>query len=260
MAAIDPEDIGYRAGRRAVTPLGGAPLPTRRRQRRSSSRRSSRSCCGCWRRRSPAMRWSKGRSLFTDRPGIRRGSGTQIGSAAVDLVDDGTLAGRSGTSPFDGEGVPTRRTPLIEGGVLRGFLHNCESAQRAGRRSTGNGDPLDVRGLPEVGADEPGAAAWRARPGRAGGERGRGAVRGRDAQRRRDQPGQRRLLGGGFRAADRDAASLRNRSAGVTLAAPMLELLCQRPRGRRGPALDQRPGGHRRRADGLIDDVTIGGR
>ena len=53
--------------------------------------------------------------------------------------------------PFDGEGVPSQRTPLIEDGVLHGFLHNVESARRAGTVSTGNGTRSAFKFLPEVG-------------------------------------------------------------------------------------------------------------
>src|SRR6185436_10381894 len=43
-----------------------------------------------------------------------------------------------------------RATPLIQAGVLRGFLHNCESARRADTTSTGNGVRTSFRSLPEV--------------------------------------------------------------------------------------------------------------
>jgi PmbA protein len=54
------------------------------------------------------------------------------------IVDDGTLPGGLGTSAFDDEGVARRRTVLVEGGVLRGYLHNTYTARRMGVESTGN--------------------------------------------------------------------------------------------------------------------------
>ena len=74
----------------------------------------------------------KGRSLFAGKVGER------VGSERVTLVDDGRLADGPAAAPWDGEGVPTGRTPLIDGGVLTGFLHNTYTARREGGRSTGN--------------------------------------------------------------------------------------------------------------------------
>jgi len=74
----------------------------------------------------------KGRSLFAGRVGER------VGSERVTLVDDGRLIAGPAASPWDGEGVPSGRTALIEGGVLRGFLHNTYTACKDGVASTGN--------------------------------------------------------------------------------------------------------------------------
>jgi len=74
----------------------------------------------------------KGRSLFADKVG------ETVGSSLVQLVDDGRLASGTGAAPFDGEGVATERTLLIEAGVLQGYLHNTYTAGRGGERSTGN--------------------------------------------------------------------------------------------------------------------------
>ena len=86
----------------------------------------------------------KGRSLFADRVG------EQVGAPSVSVVDDGRLADGPASAPFDDEGVPTGRTPLIDGGVLRGFLHNTATAARAGAVSTGNAGRAGYRGVPGV--------------------------------------------------------------------------------------------------------------
>ena len=65
--------------------------------------------------------------------------GSRIGSDLVTIVDDGTMPGLMGTSPFDGEGVPTQRTVVFEGGALRTFLYDTYYARKLGARSTGNG-------------------------------------------------------------------------------------------------------------------------
>jgi PmbA protein len=50
--------------------------------------------------------------------------GERIGSDLVTIVDDGTMPGLLGSSPFDGEGVPTQRTIVFDRGVLQSFLYD----------------------------------------------------------------------------------------------------------------------------------------
>jgi PmbA protein len=89
----------------------------------------------------------KRRSLFADR------LGQQVGAAGVQLVDDGRLVAGPGAAPFDGEGVPTRRTVLIDGGVLQCFLHNTATAARDGTAgSTGNARRGSFKSTPGVSA------------------------------------------------------------------------------------------------------------
>jgi PmbA protein len=64
--------------------------------------------------------------------------GQTIASPKVTLVDDGRREKGPGSRPFDGEGVPTRRTVLIDAGVCKNFLYDSYSARRAGVQSTGN--------------------------------------------------------------------------------------------------------------------------
>ena len=86
----------------------------------------------------------KNRSLFAGREGER------VAGELLELVDDGTLADGLESAPFDGEGVPSGRTPLISGGVLQGFLYDTYTARKAGRASTGNGLRGGYSGLPGV--------------------------------------------------------------------------------------------------------------
>ena len=86
----------------------------------------------------------KNRSLFAGREGER------VAGELLELVDDGTLADGLESAPFDGEGVPSGRTPLITGGVLQGFLYDTYTARKAGRASTGNGMRGGYSGLPGV--------------------------------------------------------------------------------------------------------------
>jgi PmbA protein len=74
----------------------------------------------------------KGRSLFADR------LGEEVASSLVTLVDDPTDLRAFTATDTDGEGLATRRNVLIEGGVLRQFVHNAYTARRAGTVSTGS--------------------------------------------------------------------------------------------------------------------------
>lgn len=76
--------------------------------------------------------------------------GKRIASEQVTVVDDATLSGGLATRPFDGEGVVSQRTVVIERGVLKSFLYDTYTARKSGARSTGNA----ARGwssLPHVG-------------------------------------------------------------------------------------------------------------
>lgn len=64
--------------------------------------------------------------------------GETIGSKLVTIIDDGTMPGLLGSAPFDGEGVPTRRTTVFENGALRSFLYDSYYARKLGARTTGN--------------------------------------------------------------------------------------------------------------------------
>jgi PmbA protein len=86
----------------------------------------------------------KGRSLFANRVG------EQVGSPLVTLVSDPTNAESMAADPIDAEGLASRRVPLIDKGVLTGFVHNSYTARRTGTKSTGSA----VRGMktpPSVG-------------------------------------------------------------------------------------------------------------
>jgi PmbA protein len=62
--------------------------------------------------------------------------GARIAAPTVTIVDDGTRAGALGSRPFDGEGLPVRRTVLVEGGVLRSYLLDTYTGRKLGLPST----------------------------------------------------------------------------------------------------------------------------
>jgi PmbA protein len=76
--------------------------------------------------------------------------GEKIAGDNVTIIDDGTIVGGFGTSPFDGEGVPTRRTVVVENGVLKSYLLNTYTAKKLGLATTGNAS-RGLAGTPGIG-------------------------------------------------------------------------------------------------------------
>lgn len=79
-----------------------------------------------------------GRSIYRSSSFLAGKLGQKIAADAVTIVDDGTVPGLMGTSPFDAEGVPSRRTVVVENGVLRSYILNSYAARKLGLRTTGN--------------------------------------------------------------------------------------------------------------------------
>ena len=76
--------------------------------------------------------------------------GQKIAADKVNVIDDGTMPGGFGTSPFDGEGIPTRRTVVIENGVLKSYLLNTYTAKKLGLHTTANAS-RGLAGTPGIG-------------------------------------------------------------------------------------------------------------
>jgi len=79
-----------------------------------------------------------GMSIYRHESFLAEKLGQAVASEAVTVVDDGTLPGLFGTSPFDDEGVPSRRTVVIERGVLKSYLLNTYAARKLGMKTTAN--------------------------------------------------------------------------------------------------------------------------
>lgn len=65
--------------------------------------------------------------------------GQRIAAKGVTVVDDGTIGQRRGSLTIDDEGTPTQVTPLIEDGVLVGYMQDRLNARLMGVKPTGNG-------------------------------------------------------------------------------------------------------------------------
>lgn len=61
-----------------------------------------------------------------------------VAAESITVVDDGTMPGGFGTSPFDAEGLPSRRTVIVERGILRSYILNTYAGRKLGMKSTGN--------------------------------------------------------------------------------------------------------------------------
>lgn len=64
--------------------------------------------------------------------------GQQVAPNGLTILDDGRMPGKLGSRPFDGEGLPTRRTAIIQDGVLTSYLLDCYTGRKLGMASTGN--------------------------------------------------------------------------------------------------------------------------
>jgi TldD protein len=84
----------------------------------------------------------RGMSVYRDRLGER------VGTPLVSIADDGTLPGKRGSFGMDDEGTPGGRTLLVEGGILKGYLHDRLSSLRDGVPPTGNGRRESYRHRP----------------------------------------------------------------------------------------------------------------
>jgi len=141
---LDAEAIGAEAAERALA-LVGARQPASRRCPVVLDAFVAASFIGFIGAMTSADAVQRGRSLFADR------EGEEVADPALRLVDDGTAPEGPSSAPFDGEGTPTRSTPLIEDGRLLGFLYDSRTARKAGRSSTGNASRGSYRSSPSVG-------------------------------------------------------------------------------------------------------------
>ncbi len=65
--------------------------------------------------------------------------GKRVAAPGVTVLDDGTIPDRRGSLSFDDEGTPSRKTTLIEDGILVGYMQDRQNARLMGMKPTGNG-------------------------------------------------------------------------------------------------------------------------
>jgi len=88
---------------------------------------------------SPLIIALNGKIVLQGASPLRGRIGEQVLDPRVSLYDDGTVDYAPRSGPSDDEGVPSRRTTLIENGIVRSFYYDLQTAGLAGAESTGNG-------------------------------------------------------------------------------------------------------------------------
>ncbi len=140
-----PEEVGREAARRAVRMLGARKVKSQRVPVIFDPVRAASfvgSIAGA----------ANGDAAFKKSTIFAPLKGKRLAPADVTIVDDGLLPRGLGTSAFDGEGVATRRTPILEKGVLKGFLYDAFTARKAKARTTGNA-ARGYSSLPHIGTN-----------------------------------------------------------------------------------------------------------
>jgi PmbA protein len=126
-----PASIGRKAAERALRRLGSRKVPTQK-VPVIFDQLTARSLL------SNIFEAVDGESVYRKASFLAGKLGERIASENVTIVDDSTIPGLFGTSPFDDEGVPTRRTVVIDRGILSSYLLNTYTARKLGLRTTGN--------------------------------------------------------------------------------------------------------------------------
>ncbi len=127
----DAETIGRKAAERAIRRLGAVKVETQRAPVIFEPR-IARGLLG------NIFDAVDGRAIYRRASFLAGKLGEQVASERITIIDDGTIPGLFGSSPFDDEGVPTRRTPVIERGVLKSYLLNAYTARKLNLKTTGN--------------------------------------------------------------------------------------------------------------------------
>ena len=143
-----PEAVGLEAARRTVRRLGARRMPTQR-VPIVFAPEVARSLVGS------VFEAASGDSIWRSASFLAGKLGEPIAVPALTIVDDhamllSTGAGGFGTSPFDGEGLPSQRNIVVEAGVLRTYLLNTYAARKLGMKSTHNA-ARGLAGAPGIG-------------------------------------------------------------------------------------------------------------
>jgi len=148
-----PEEIGQEAARRTLKRLGARQVKTQAAPVVFSPE-IARSIMG------NIFEAANGDAIYRHATFFADMLGERVAGENITVVDDGTMVhqhgehggiGGFGTSPFDGEGLPTRRKVIVERGILKNYVLNTYTARKLGMVSTGNAS-RGLAGNPGIGA------------------------------------------------------------------------------------------------------------
>ncbi|MBY6141609.1 TldD/PmbA family protein [Leisingera daeponensis] len=124
-------DIGRTAGERAVARLGARKPKTGSFPVLFDERISS-SLIG------HLMSAANGAAIARGSSWLKDSLGRQVLPETLSVIEDPHRPRISGSRPFDGEGLPTRRRTVVDNGMLTGWTLDLASARKLGLESTGN--------------------------------------------------------------------------------------------------------------------------
>ncbi|NQU17849.1 MAG: TldD/PmbA family protein, partial [Candidatus Saganbacteria bacterium] len=130
-AKLDAQKIGEEAAKNALQNLGAKPIPSQKITLILEPKISVQ-ILGIIAGMVGAEAVQKGKSLF------RGKLGQEVCSPLITIEDNGRLKDAIGSAPFDGEGVATQETIVIEKGILKSYLYNTYAAAKDKVKSTGN--------------------------------------------------------------------------------------------------------------------------
>ena len=140
---LDMDSIGATAASRAVQMLGARPVASMQRPAILPPQVAS-DVLRVLSQSFMADNIQKGKSMLVGR------MGESLFSSHVTIVDDGLYAGGMASSPFDDEGNLSEQTVLVSEGVVQGFVYDQYTANKEGRRSTGNAGRHGIKSPPAV--------------------------------------------------------------------------------------------------------------
>lgn len=144
-ADLDPVAVGEKAAKKALSLLGGEPVPTQK-GTVVLDHVVGAQILAVLSQALSASSWQRNRSFLMGK------MNQEVGSSMVTLMDNGRLKGGMASAPFDAEGVPTKATRLIDEGVLQNLMYDSYTAAKEGTISTGNATRQGHQGLPSLGA------------------------------------------------------------------------------------------------------------
>ncbi len=130
---LDPEELGTQASQRAITMLEADYAPSGKFPAVIDNGFGGvifHEACGHGLETTSV---AKGVSVFSDQ------LGKKIAHPVVTAIDDGTIPNLWGSENVDDEGMPTKKTVLIEDGILKSFMVDRIGSQKTGCDCTGSG-------------------------------------------------------------------------------------------------------------------------